>query len=330
MTNSKQYFMNNAPIIIAGSGRSATTWVLDAIANANNLRTIFEPLHPIGVPAAKPFANRYVRDDANEPEQKLFLDKVFSGMFKSLWANYRVRPDRLHFTYCQSMSLKHKLGSLKSNYKKLAIHYCRYHKVKSGNLIVKFIRANLMLGWLSRNYSAKILFIVRHPCAVVHSKIRLGGPDWEHEALLQQYFQDKQLVEDYLHKYKDLLKRPLSPIAGHTAIWCIENALPIHNAGSRGLCVVFYEDLIVNSDAEWERIIESLDLKHVPAKDILIEPSQQTSKETKNKLLDNTQVSGWMKSFNEEQLAEINKILKIFEVSIYNAFDPMPFCSAKS
>ena len=163
--------MNNAPIIIAGSGRSGTTWVLDAIANANNLRTIFEPLHPIGVPVAKPFANRYVRDDANEPELKFFMDKVFSGVFKSLWANYRVRPDRLHLTYHQSGSLRHKLGFLKHNYKKLAIHYCRYHKVKFSNLIVKFTRANLMLGWLSKNYSAKILLIVRHPGAVVHSKI---------------------------------------------------------------------------------------------------------------------------------------------------------------
>ena len=330
MTNSKQYLMNNAPIIIAGSGRSGTTWVLDAIAQANDLRTIFEPLHPIGLPSAKPFANRYVRDDANEPELKCFMDKVFSGVFKSLWANYRVRPDRLHFTYCQSGSLKHKLGSLKYNYKKLAIHYSRYHKIKSSNLIVKFIRANLMLGWLSRNYVAKTFLIVRHPCGVVDSKMRLGGRDWQHEALLQQYCQDNQLVEDYLHKYKDVLTRPLSPIAGHTAIWCIENALPIHNARSQDHCVVFYEDLIINSDVEWKRIIESLDLRDVPDKDILIEPSQQTSKETKNKLLDNTQVSRWMKSFNEEQLAEIDKILKIFEVSIYNTFDPMPLGSAKS
>lgn len=318
---------NETPIIISGSGRSGTTWVLDAIANANNLRTIFEPLHPIGVPAAKPFANRYVRNDANEPELKLFLDQVFSGMFKSLWANYRVRPDRLHFTYCQSGSLKHKLGSLKYNYKKLAIHYCRYHKVKSSNLIVKFIRANLMLGWLSMNYSAKILFIVRHPCAVVHSKMRLGGRDWQHEALLQQYFQDKQLVEDYLHKYKDLLTRPLSPIAGHTVIWCIENAFPIHNARSQGHCVVFYEDLIINSDAEWKRIIESLELRDVPDKDVLIEPSQQTSKETKNKLLDNTQVSRWMDCFNKKQLSEIDEILKIFDINSYSAFDAMPNCA---
>ena len=319
--------MNNAPIIIAGSGRSGTTWVLDVIAQANNLRTVFEPLHPIGVSSARPFANRYVRDDANEPELRSFMDKVFSGMFKGLWANYRLRPDRLHPTYHNSGPLRHRLGSLKHYYQKLVVHYFRYHKVKTNNLIVKFTRANLMLGWLSKNYSAKILLIVRHPCAVVDSKIRLGGPDWEYEALLHQYSQDGQLVEDYQHKLKAVLKGPLSPVAGHTVIWCIENVLPIHNAKRKGHGVVFYENLMVNSDNEWDRIIRSLDLDNLPDKGMLIQPSQQISKEMRGKTFNHNQISRWMKSFSEQQLAEIDKILKIFEVSIYSTFDSMPICS---
>ena len=36
----------NDLLIIAGSGRSGTTWVLDAVAEANQLRTKFEPLGP--------------------------------------------------------------------------------------------------------------------------------------------------------------------------------------------------------------------------------------------------------------------------------------------
>ena len=79
--------MNNSPIIIAGSGRSGTTWVLDAIAGSNRLRTVFEPLHPAGVPEAKAFANKHVRDDADEPDLKLFMDKVFSGKLKGIWPN---------------------------------------------------------------------------------------------------------------------------------------------------------------------------------------------------------------------------------------------------
>lgn len=312
--------MAKVPIIVAGSGRSGTTWVLDAIAKANNLRTIFEPLHPIGVMSAKPFANKYVRDDADDPELTLFMDKVFSGRSKSLWANYRIRADRLRL---QPGSLSHNIGSLIYWYKRLIIHYIRYHKVKSDRIIIKCIRANLMLGWLSNNYAPKILLILRHPGAVVASKMRLGGPDWQAD-VLKQYCHDKQLMEDHLSRLKNLLTRPLSLVANHTAIWCIENALAIDCVKKYGHCTVFYENLVLYTDSEWERIIRSLDLKHVPDNDMLIRPSQQTSKDTKGQAFNHNHVSRWMKSFSKQQLREIDAILKTFEICTYSAFESMP------
>ncbi len=316
--------LENAPIIIAGSGRSGTTWVLDAIARENNHRTIFEPLNPDGVPSAKPLANRYVRDDSDFPELKRFMDKVFSGSLKSLWANYRIRPDRLRLNMDKSEPLRQKLGALKYNYKMLATNYFKYHKGKSKSIAVKFIRANLMLGWLSANYGAKILLVVRHPGAVIASKIRLGGPIWRYEPVLKQYCQDQQLVRDYLHKFKKTLARSLSPVEGHAVVWCIENALQTCNAERSGQTVVFYEDLLMNSDTEWRRIISSLDLMHLPEKETLAQPSQQVSKEMRNKTFDSRQVRKWMNDFSKKQLIEIDEILKIFDVSFYKAFEPMP------
>ena len=323
MIQSKQG-KNNAPIIIAGSGRSGTTWVLDAIARANNLRTIFEPLHPIGVPHAKPFANRYVRDHADEPDLKLFIDKVFSGTLNSLWANYRLRPDRLYLTSHNKGSLRHRLGCLKYYYGKLISRYLRYHKVKTNNLIVKFIRANLMLGWLSNNYRAKILLVVRHPCAVIASKMRLGGPDWNYHHSLQQYLHNTQLVEDYLHKFKGIDMPSLSPVLGHTLIWCIENTLAMNHAAKYGHCIAYYENLIAYSDTEWPRVIASLELKYVPDKEFLSQPSQQVSREKKETVFDRSQIDSWMGSFAKQQLNEIANVLTVFGVSAYNTLDSMP------
>ena len=78
-----------SPLIIAGSGRSGTTWVLDAIAYANGLRTVFEPLHPQGVRKARGFAYRYVEDTASEPELAAFLTHIFTGQLRCLWTKYR-------------------------------------------------------------------------------------------------------------------------------------------------------------------------------------------------------------------------------------------------
>ena len=322
--------INNNPIIIAGSGRSGTTWVLDSIAEANNLRTIFEPFNPMAVPFAKAYANRYLRDDADQPELKLFLDKVFSGRHKSLWANYRIHPDRLYPDYYKSGSLKDRLASFKSNYKKLFVHFFKYHKVKSGNIIVKFIRTNLMLGWISKNYSPRVLLLLRHPGAVIASKLNLGGPNWQHEIILKQYKENKQLLDDYLYRFKDAFRRSLSPVAAHTVIWCIENALPIANAEKNGYFVVYYENLIANPEIEWKRIINTFGLKHLPGNEMLSQPSQQVSREMKEEIFDLNQISRWTKKFNQQQLDEIDQILNIFGISIYRTTDPMPRCDVKN
>ena len=316
--------LKNAPIIIAGSGRSGTTWVLDAIAQANNLRTIFEPLNPAGVPSAKPLANLYVRDNEDCPELKRFMDKVFSGNLKSLWADYRIRPDRLRLNMHKAEPLRQKLGSLKYNYETLATNYLRYRKDKSKSLAVKFIRANLMLGWLSANYQAKTLLVVRHPGAVIASKMRLGGPHWQYEPVLKQYCQDQKLVEDYLHKFKSTLARSLSPVEGHAVVWCIENALQPCNAEKSGQTVVFYENLFIDSDTEWRRIIKSLDLMHLPDKEILSQPSQQASTAMKSEIFDSGQFGRWMDDFSQKQLDELDAILKIFNVPFYTAAEPLP------
>jgi len=309
--------MNNAPLIIAGSGRSGTTWVLDAIAQSNNLRTIFEPLHPNAVPEAGRFANCYIRDDEHRPELKAFMDKIFSGNLRSLWANYRIRPERLRIKF-------NKPGTLVYNYK-LLLHYLKYRKASHHKgLIVKFIRANLMLGWLSMMYQPKIILLMRHPGAVAASKMKLGGPNWSHEGILKLYLKDEKLFSDYLYRFKDIIVKQLSPVEGHTIMWCIENMIPLQEAQNKNYCLVFYENLILNSKQEWRRIIDFLGLKGVPNKDMLICPSQQVSSEMREKTFDEKQIGRWMNNFNKKQLAEIDEILKIYDVPFYRAFDPLP------
>ena len=84
-----------APRLIAGSGRSGTTWILDVLTQVNGMRPIFEPLHPTAVPAAASFANQYIDPDRKMLELKQFLDGVFNGELHSLWTDYRIRPPML-------------------------------------------------------------------------------------------------------------------------------------------------------------------------------------------------------------------------------------------
>jgi hypothetical protein len=315
---------NHTPIIIAGSGRSGTTWILDAIARANDLNTVFEPLQWLGVPAAKPFANRYIRNDAEEGELRSFMDQVFSGKLNTLWTKYRILPETL--LWPKNGPLRRKTGILKSYYIQLFNNYIKFKKIKFEKAAVKFIRANLMLGWLSKNYGYKIIYIIRHPAAVIASKLRLSGRHWQHEQLLKLYLNDKQLMDDHLKNYKKLFNNSLNPITGQTLIWCIENSLPLKEAKKNDYCVVFYEDLILNSDNEWKRIIEAAQLANIPKSDYLRKPSQQARviEGIKHKAYDKEHISNWMNAFTKQQLKDINYILDSFNMHIYNVFELMP------
>ena len=125
-----------------------------------------------------------------------------------------------------------------------------------------------MLGWISKNFDAKIVLVVRHPCSVVTSRLKLIEKDgviyWGVNNSLQDYWNDINLREDYLYKYEDLFKSKQSLISELTMLWCIENSLPIIKAQRNGTCIMFYEDLLMNPDKNWEIIIKTLGLKNVP------------------------------------------------------------------
>jgi hypothetical protein len=229
--------MGNHPLIIAGSGRSGTTWVLDALAEANNLRPIFEPLNPNGVKDARRFCNRYVREDAHEPDLKHFMHRVFNGEFSSQWTNTRILPYKVRPLVSRMGSWNYNY-TLLSLYKKLCIRYFTYLRRRTYKPITKCIRANLMLDWLQSNFNAQIVFIVRHPGSVAASQIAASktadGAVWDFngpmlQKKLYQYKHDEQLREDYLDKYHEIFLKKLSPVAGYTLLWCIENILPMYN-----------------------------------------------------------------------------------------------------
>ncbi len=164
--------------VIAGSGRSGTTWVQDALAQTNHCSTAFEPLHPEAVPEAARYAGLYLPADESCPELHDMLAVVFAGDAKNDWINFRVRPDRLRLNIGVVKSPR-KLYEWLRRRRKLARNVRTYSKYRGARVLTKFIRANLLLPWMNNQFKARIAFIVRHPGAVIESKIRLGGDDWD-------------------------------------------------------------------------------------------------------------------------------------------------------
>lgn len=79
-------------VMIFGAGASGTTWVLDSLAEANNLRTIFEPLNPKGLPEARSLFNLYVNENQQHTELENFFQKILNDKLHSFWTDYRFHP----------------------------------------------------------------------------------------------------------------------------------------------------------------------------------------------------------------------------------------------
>jgi len=313
--------LTNKQLIIAGSGRSGTTWIQDVLAEANGLRTVFEPLHPLGVSRARGLAYRYVPADDDSPGLRRFFDDLLAGRIRGLWPDYRIRPDRFNI-------LTHGVREFVWNARKLARHRRQYRDQRTRpSAVIKMIRANLMLSWIVRHYEVPVLLVVRHPCAVIASRLKIGGGDWDARKALGHYLGDRRLAEAVHGRYGvDITRTDRGPEATLAVVWCIENMLPLAWAAEFGYAVVSYEGLLAEPEVEWPRVVQALGLSRLPPEHILKAPSQQVAPDLKNREIGVSNTARWRNELDDGQLERIAGVLGEFGCTQYrvdrDGFDP--------
>ncbi|CAA9419318.1 MAG: hypothetical protein AVDCRST_MAG01-01-2145, partial [uncultured Rubrobacteraceae bacterium] len=116
--------------------------------------------------------------------------------------------------------------------------------------LVKDIRANLLLGWLAKNFPGMpIVLLMRHPCAVVSSRLALGWRDNLDETIAQG-----DLVEDHLLPVEGHIRAARDPFERHLFLWCIDNYVPLKQFRPGAIHLCFYEDLVRNPEQELRRL----------------------------------------------------------------------------
>ncbi len=311
-----------APRLIAGSGRSGTTWILDVLAQTNAMRPVFEPLHPEAVQGADRFANRCIGPDDDLPGLYEFMDVLFRGEIRSAWTNYRIRPHLLvpHLSMFSSLG---RVSGFIAQSREAAERYIQFRRMlEYSPMLVKVIRGNLMLGWLRKHYAARIIFVTRHPGAVVESRLRIGGKSWDTESVLN-LFRRKEVLGRLSDRYAPLLEAKLGLAEAHTLIWCIENQWPLERAEIDGYPIIFYEHLLSDSEQQWQRIVDTLDIKNSPyGKEILSKPSQQSALTRLKK--PGVEKQSWMNRLSPQDKEGIQLILDETGVTQYSASELIP------
>lgn len=202
----------NQYIIVAGMGRSGTTWLTQVINHRRNYRVLFEPFFQVHVPLSQKFQQlQYVAPAQNAAGLEKAARDILAGVPKNFWVDRDNKPG----TY------DHRL--------------------------VKTIRCNLMLGWLSSLSSQPIVLLIRNPFQVAYSWLRLGWKKKADEsvddfdAILSQpaILQDYPLIQELAEGIK-----PENVFLRIIFQWCVLHYIPRQQLRANQAYVVFYESLI--------------------------------------------------------------------------------------
>lgn len=307
--------------VIAGSGRSGTTWVLDALASANSLRPVFEPLHPYLSEVGARYAYRALSANDHHPDLEQFLLDACAGRRIRLWTKYRRQLSRL-FPPPGELRTEDAAARLLIRWRKFLRDLPDLLiAARRRDPLLKCIRANLMLGWLARRSDCRIVLVVRHPGAVIESELR---GEWNAEFALNRFKADDWLHELTGNRYRALLERPLSPIEALAVRWVIENQWPVEQAATNGVTVVHYERLKSSPDTEWQRVCSALDLPCRPEATVLARPSQQSAITGSAAIERRSREPRWLDSLSKEQVDLIQRILDRTQFDLYSMIDPEP------
>lgn len=275
-----RFYVNPDPdlhktIMIAGTARSGTTWLADLVASQISCRVMFEPFNPDLVPEYHGFHYfQYMRPDTENQRFQSFAHKVFTGEIRNHWV------DR------QNQQI--------------------FPRVR----LVKEVRANLALKWLHDHFpEVPIVLLIRHPCAVVSSRMDLGwATDLDIEPLLSQ----PELIEDHLWKYVDLIRSVKTTEEKHAIIWCVSYLVPLRHFHPGEVRIIYYEDLCTQPEQELPALFEFIGHAYTrPVMQMINQPSQ-TARAASAVVTGTDKIEGWEKKLNSLQIDRILSIVGAF------------------
>lgn len=263
-------------VIVAGAGRSGTTWLADIVSTSEpGCRVMFEPFHSGKLGEFQSFSYfHYMRPDETDQELMTFSRAVITGRLRHPWIDRHVEVLRPRWR------------------------------------LIKEIRACLFLRWLHGHFpEVPILFIIRHPCAVVASRLAL---DWATDGDIEPFLTQTKLMEDHLHEYMPLIEAARFAEEKHAIVWCVSNLVPLRQFSDAGLKVVFYENLCRRPDREISSILDSLsrrsDDKVLGAADRISTTSRRGSAVVQG----DDPVTRWRRELSGEQTSRVLQVVDGF------------------
>jgi hypothetical protein len=287
-------------IVIAGTGRSGTTWVSDVLGSCRRCYVIYEPLRASMVPGVPDGIQGgdhpavYLRpEDDDRGDWECFFRNLFGGKISTCWTRQEWRSDG-PFAGWQ--------GALRYRIRQGLARHC----------VIKCIRANMVLGWLGRRFSVRVIYLTRHPCAVVGSRLKLKWED-----VLETVLAQGGLYEDYLRPHQAMIAAARTPLQRMTVHWCVENLVPLTQlARNPNWMTLSYEECVASPREVFGGLVEALGLARSPRTEERMRATAESGRP-------------WHHPLSEAEGGEVLDICGRFGIGLYGR-QPMPMCDARA
>jgi hypothetical protein len=278
--------------VLVGTARSGTTWLAELIDSQVPCRLLFEPFHPGKVPAYSGYRYfQYMPPDADDVQLQEFCSGLLEGRLSGPWIDGH---------------LAHLRPRLR---------------------LVKDIRPTLMLKWLSLRFPAvPIIYAIRHPCAVVASRLRLG---WATDEDLAEFLRQPLLVREHLEPFLKVIERARLPEEKHAAIWCISNIVPLRQFASGGWTLVFYEAVHHRPEQELSRLFGAFGATYGPDVHTAMRRPSRTTRTLGAARVATQARQGlqWERHLTTDQIRRVYDIVAAFGLDHLYGESPMPLLS---
>ena len=274
-------------LVLAGTGRSGTTWISEVINYRNEYRLMDEPDRNGRIESFAHFnAIQYIRPDDDNPAYIEPLRLALTGRLRNDWA------DRFNT------------------------------RIVATKRLVKFIRASLYLKWLVNHFPGlRVALLLRHPCAVCLSQARL---DWEidlHDILLVQ----PQLMADFLEPFREQIAAADTLFEKRLWMWCVENYVALSQLQPGDVHLAFYEGFCEEPEREIEKLFTFYGKEWDPRIFEAMQKPSNSSKPDSAIITGKNRLDGWMKHITPDQRALADRMLRQFGLNeIYSVDSPRP------
>ena len=203
--------------------------------------------------------------------------------------------------------------------------------LKKRKLLVKSIRINRMLHWLNATFPLRgTVLIIRHPCAVIASRIEKRGADRlnAHGSTPAEQAAMAPLSESLRERFAPVLDRIETRAEILAVQWCLDHYILFEEhapSDTYPWVLVPYESLVTDRLQELERVVDALGGRVPPAMHRRFNSNVASETASKSLATDRLeqQLSKWKNKLAPRQIDDILGIVEEFGLDFYTS-DPEP------